>query len=173
MNFRYHFKGEEEAELDVTSFMNLMIVLVPVLLLSMTFTQITVLDVKLPELTGGPFNSDSSQSQLDVLVNEKGFKVFYPSNVMLQEIPVKTETLEDGTEVQSYNYLQLSRVMQEIKKQLPDKRDVVIRLSRNVDYQNLITTMQNVKSYQTIIAASVIEVELFPEVSLGDAMEEL
>ena len=51
--FKYKEKGIDEAELDVTAFMNLMIVLVPVLLLSMTFTQISVLEIKLPELTGG------------------------------------------------------------------------------------------------------------------------
>lgn len=169
MNFKFQYKGDDETDLDVTSFMNLMIVLVPVLLLSMTFTQITVLDVKLPDLTGGVYNSDSSQSQLDVLVNKEGFKVFYPSNVMLQEIPLKTELLEDGTEVQVYNYLQLSRVMQEIKQQLPEKRDVTVKLAPDVDYQSLISTMQNVKSYQTVVAASVVEIELFPEVSLGDA----
>ncbi|MQP53880.1 biopolymer transporter ExbD, partial [Flavobacterium sp. LMO9] len=33
-----------EAELDITSFMNLMIVLVPVLLLSLVFAQIRVLN---------------------------------------------------------------------------------------------------------------------------------
>ncbi len=36
----------KEAELDITAFMNLMIVLVPVLLLSMVFTQNAVLDLK-------------------------------------------------------------------------------------------------------------------------------
>jgi len=41
----------EEAELDITSFMNLMIILVPVLLLSMVFARTTVLDLKLPDIT--------------------------------------------------------------------------------------------------------------------------
>ena len=39
-----------EADLDITSFMNLMIILVPVLLMSMVFSHITVLDLKLPDL---------------------------------------------------------------------------------------------------------------------------
>jgi biopolymer transport protein ExbD len=40
-----------DAELDITSFMNLMIVLVPVLLLSLVFAQIRVLNIQLPPLT--------------------------------------------------------------------------------------------------------------------------
>jgi len=171
MNFKYRYKGDDEADLDVTSFMNLMIVLVPVLLLSMTFTQVAVLDVKLPELTGGIYNSDDSQSQLDVVVSKDGFKIFYPTpETMLQEIPLAPVEQADGSEVMEYNYTQLLRVMQEIKQQLPEKRDVTVNLTPEVEYQTLVSTMQNVKSFQTVVAASVVEVELFPEVSLGDAL---
>ena len=41
---------QKEAELDITSFMNLMIILVPVLLMNMVFSHITVLDLQLPDL---------------------------------------------------------------------------------------------------------------------------
>ncbi|MCK5881879.1 MAG: biopolymer transporter ExbD, partial [Sinobacterium sp.] len=41
-------KPKEDADINITSFMNLMIVLVPVLLLNMVFTQTMVLDIKLP-----------------------------------------------------------------------------------------------------------------------------
>ena len=40
-----------EAELDITAFMILMIVLVPVLLLGLVFSQVTAIDVNLPEGT--------------------------------------------------------------------------------------------------------------------------
>ena len=39
-----------DAELDITSFLNLMIVLVPVLLMMMVFSRITVVELKLPGL---------------------------------------------------------------------------------------------------------------------------
>ena len=44
---RRHRKQREEAELNVTYLMNLMIVMVPVLLLNMVFYQLDVLDLKL------------------------------------------------------------------------------------------------------------------------------
>ena len=146
--------------------MSLMIVLVPVLLLSMTFTQITVLDVKLPELTGGPAVSQTEQSQLEIRIAEDGFKVFYPENVLVKEIP-----LEETEEGNAYDYVQLSQVMQEVKRQLPEKRDVLVLSDPNVDYQNLVFTMDAVKSYKTVVATSVVEIELFPEISLGDAIK--
>ncbi|WP_188150627.1 ExbD/TolR family protein [Teredinibacter waterburyi] len=181
MNFKFKYSGTDEAELDVTSFMNLMIVLVPVLLLSMTFTQVTVLDVKLPDLTGGAVSSDDSQSQLEVVVDPSGFKVIYPTDVVIKEIPrlvsaspsdsgeqPVNETDGDGS-AGGYDYLMLSQVLQEVKRQLPEKRDAVVLAMPNTHYQDLISTMQAVKSYKTVVAASVVEIELFPEISLGDS----
>lgn len=164
MNLKFQHKGTDEAELEITSFMSLMIVLVPVLLLSMTFTQITVLDVKLPELTGGPAVSQEAQSQLEIRISDDGFRVFYPDNVLVKEIPLVES--EEGT---AYDYLQLSQVMQEVKRQLPEKRDVLVLSDPNVDYQNLVFTMDALKSYKTVVATSVVEIELFPEISLGDS----
>ena len=170
MNFKFHHKSEEQTELEVTSFMNLMIVLVPVLLLSMTFTQITVLELSLPELTGGAVNSEDPQSQLEIVVGEQGFKVFYPEHVMLQEIPLVKQVLEEGeAPVDSYDFEQLSRVMQAVKQQLPDKKDILVLSGADVSYQDLVSTMEAVKSFKTVVAASVVEVELFPEISLDDA----
>ncbi len=160
----HEHKGTDEADIDVTAFMNLMIVLVPVLLLSMTFTQITVMDITLPELTGSDSVSASAQSALEVEINADGFKIYYPTNVMIQDIPAK-QTDEGLT----YNYRQLSLVLQEVKSQLKEKSDILLLTSPDVQYQTLVQTMDTVKSYQTVVAASLVEIELFPEISLGDA----
>lgn len=165
MSLKFEYKRADQAELEITSFMNLMIVLVPVLLLSMTFTQITVLDVKLPELTGGTGLSETSQSQLEVRIEEDKFAIFYPEEVLIKEIPVI-----ESDEGASYDYQQLSQVMQDVKSQLPDKRDIVVLSAPNIDYQNLVFTMDTVKSFKTVVAASLVEIELFPEISLGDAL---
>lgn len=164
MNFNYKYKGTDIAELDVTSFMNLMIVLVPVLLITLTFTQTAVLDIHLPELTGGVTNSQQSQSQLVVKIQNDGFRVYYPDDVLVQEVPL-LET-EDGVE---HDYRQLSKVMQEVKSQLSDTRRILLLSEPAIGYQSLVSTMDAVRSYKTVLVASVVEVELFPEISLGDA----
>ena len=164
MSFKIRRKPVDEAELDVTSFMNLMIVLVPVLLLSLTFTHVTVLELNLPQLSGGSVNADGTQSQLEVVVKKTGFYVYYPAEVLIKEIPAATV---GGVIVQDYTLL--SKVMQQLKQELVNKRDIVIRSDGEVDYQNLVTTMDVVKSYKAVVTASLVEVELFPEISLGDA----
>ncbi len=165
MSFKYKYKPTDDAELDVTAFLNLMIVLVPVLLLSLTFTQITVLEIKLPELTGGFTSSEESQSKLEVVINDSSIKVFYPTGTMVQDIPV--ETAPDGSKL--YDFERLSKVMQALKEELQDKRDVVVLSGPEIGYQNLVSTMDAVKSYKAVVVTSLVEIELFPEISLGDA----
>lgn len=164
MSFQFQYKkSTEPEELEITSFMNLMIVLVPVLLLSMSFTQITVLDVSLPELTGGYTASEVEQSKLEVRVDQEGFKVFFPEDTLVKTLPVIV-----GEAGNAYDFAQLSMVIQELKQQLPEKRDVLLLAEPNVDYQSLVFTMDALRSYKTVVATSVVEVELFPEISLGD-----
>jgi biopolymer transport protein ExbD len=164
MNFKLKPPSTDAADLDVTSFMNLMIVLVPVLLLTLTFTQVAVLDIHLPDLTGGTGNSETSESQLIVKIQKSGFKVFYPEDVLIQKIPL-TET-EEG---QQLDFTRLAAVMKEVKKQLADNRKILLLSDPAVNYQSLVSTMDAVRSYDTVISASLVEVELFPEISLGDA----
>ena len=71
---RRHKRIKQEADLDITSFMNLMIVLVPVLLLNMVFAQTAVLDLKLPlgDSVGGANPEDVS---VEVTIRKTGMQV--------------------------------------------------------------------------------------------------
>lgn len=164
MDFNFRPRTTDDAELDVTSFMNLMVVLVPVLLITLTFAQVTVLDIHLPELTGGTGQSEESQSRLTVKIEDDGYRVYYPEDVLIQEV-ARAET-EEGEE--EYNYTQLTRVMREVKKQLSDNASILLLSAPEVNYQSLVSTMDAVRSYEAVVAASVVEIELFPEISLGD-----
>jgi len=154
----------EEADLDITPFMNLMIVLVPVLLISMVFSHITILQLNLPDLTGSVTPSAELNRQLEVVLRKSSFEVYYPSGVLIKTINAR-ET-EDGAKL---DYERLSLVLQEIKRQLQDKSDVLLLSEADVSYQSLVSTMDTVRAFRTIVAASAVEVELFPEISLGDA----
>ena len=161
MSFKIKRQGTDEAEIDVTSFMNLMIVLVPVLLMSMTFTKVTVMEINLPELSGGSSENSLTQSQLEVVVRKTGMEVFFPGGNLIKSIPLMENKTQD--------FNTLSAVLRGIKDKVSDKKDAVILSATDLDYQTLIATMDTVKSYQTVVAASLAEVELFPEISLGDA----
>ncbi|CCK76843.1 MAG: biopolymer transporter ExbD [Oleispira antarctica] len=160
MGFKIKRQNTDDADIDVTSFMNLMIVLVPVLLMSMTFTKISVMEINLPELGGGPSSSSMDQSQLEIMVRKSGIQVYFPSGSLVKDIPL----LESGTQ----DFQTLSLVMREVKQRVTDKKDALILLTKDLEYQTLLNTMDTVKSYQTVVVASLAEVELFPQISLGD-----
>ncbi|MGK0444420.1 MAG: biopolymer transport protein ExbD [Bermanella sp.] len=161
MSFKIKRQGTDDADIDVTSFMNLMIVLVPVLLMSMTFTKITVMEINLPELSGGSSATSLEQSQLEVVVRKTGIEVFFPTGSLVKKIPLLENKQQD--------FQTLALVLKEIKNKVSDKKDALILSSSDLEYQTLISTMDTVKSYQTVVAASLAEVELFPQISLGDA----
>lgn len=163
---RYRKRARIEADLDITSFMNLMIILVPVLLVSMVFSHISVLDLKLPDLAAdeaGP-SDDPEKKALEVVILPEQFVVNYPAGAPLKTVP----NTNDG-----YDFPVLSDVLQEVKRQLKEqgvnKRDIFILSQPDTDYQTLVSTMDTVRSFKAVVAASLVDAELFPEISLGDA----
>lgn len=152
-----------EAELNITAFMNLMIVLVPVLLLGMVFSKITVIEVDLPPAASG--GDDEHQQQLELVIRADGMRVDYPQGVLLKQIPM----LDTG----EYDFALLSLVLQEVKRQLreqgKEKNDIAILAEDNIDYQVIIEAMDTVRSFKAMVAASVVDAALFPQVSFGDA----
>lgn len=161
---RLRRRPEAEAELDITAFMNLMIVLVPILLLGMVFTRITVVDVVLPNAASSTV-AELNEQALELVIRGDSMRLDYPRGVMLKEIP--------RTEAGDYDYALLSLVLQEVKRQLrekgSDKRSITILAEAQVDYQTIVHAMDSVRSFKALVAASVVDAELFPEISFGDA----
>ncbi len=159
-------RSPTEAELDITAFMNLMIVLVPVLLLGMVFSQITVIDVNLPALAeSSSTDVDQEKMQVELVVSQQQMAVNFPKGIRVQTI-TKTEEGE-------HDFKLLSLVLQEVKRQLNEKgieRDNITILSTpDTNYQTIITAMDTVRSYKTVLVADVVDAVLFPNVAFGDA----
>lgn len=161
----------EEADIDITAFMNLMIVLVPVLLMTMVFNHVAILELNLPDLTGAQTASAEENRQLEVVVRESGFEVYYPSGNLVKTIE-NVEPDQDGA-VARHDFAALSEVLQEIKRRLAansiTKNDVLLLSEPGVTYQSLVSTMDTLRSAKTVVVAEAVDVELFPEISLGDA----
>lgn len=158
---RRHRRLGSEADLDITPFMNLMIVLVPVLLLNMVFAHTSVLQLNFP--TGDALSQEEKEElQIQVVILKDRLLVADNKGNVIRDIPQH----ENG-----YDFAALHEVMKALKAQLPDKRDVVILPSRRTSYQTLVTVMDTVRAYDAVVAGSLVKAELFPEISLGDAPE--
>ncbi|BES71647.1 hypothetical protein RE428_26650 [Marinobacter nanhaiticus D15-8W] len=69
-----HRRLKANPELDITAFLNLMIVLVPVLLLGMVFTQVRMIELDFPGIAKGEA-PDSQSFRLEVLLVPSGIRV--------------------------------------------------------------------------------------------------
>lgn len=181
----------KEAELDITAFMNLMIVLVPVLLLGMVFSQITVLDLKLPDEAAADNSDSPEKKRIELLIREDALLINYPQGIQLKRIP---KIMSDSRELDNkkaetsiaeqahtdiiepkpvHDFKMLSLVLQEVKRQLREKaienKAITILSEPDTSYQTIISAMDTVRSYKAVVAASVVDAELFPNVSFGDA----
>jgi biopolymer transport protein ExbD len=68
---RHHYRrlGKEPMQLDVTTFLNLMVVLVPFLLITAVFSRLTIVELTLPSASGGS-SADAPAFRVEVIVRE-------------------------------------------------------------------------------------------------------
>ncbi len=156
---RRHRRIQGAADLDITAFMNLMIVLVPVLLLSAVFTQTSIVNLDFPRQTEGK-PLDAKDLKLRVALYSNAITVSDNQHGLIRRIPDLNG---------QHDYRTLQRVLEGIKKQVPQKRDIILLARPNTRYQTLVSAMDRIRSYPTVVAASLVRAELFPDISLGDA----
>lgn|SRR5690606_11218587 len=167
MPMRRHKRIKEEAELNVTSFMNLMIVLVPVLLMNMVFSQLAVLDLRLPSGDQPDQMINPDDVSLEVVIRKQGFEI-------TRTYQQKTESLLTLPTINGqFDFNGLSSALQDIKKNpgFESKKDISLLSEPEINYQTLITVMDSVRIYPAVVAASLVDATLFPEISLGEAPE--
>jgi biopolymer transport protein ExbD len=158
---RKHKRLQSNAELDITTFMNLMIVLVPVLLINMVLSTTSILDLNFPEESLGGADP-TLQLQLQVIILENQLVVSDNQGGVIKQVANVNN---------AHDFKLLGLVMQDIKARMPEKRDITIMPQPGTSYQTLVSVMDTVRSFKTVMAGSLVHAELFPEISIADAPE--
>ena len=150
-------------ELDITAFMNLMVILVPFLLISAVFSRITILELDLPApgTTNQQKNKDEPEKlQLEVIVRKNVIEIGDRKVGLLKAVEVDPEG----------DYLQqVSDMLQQIKARVPDKKDITLLLETDIAYERLVEMMDTLRVAQVERDDELITAELFPIISIGDA----
>jgi biopolymer transport protein ExbD len=190
---RHHYRRaqKEAPELNITTFLNLMVVLVPFLLITAVFSRITVLELSMP--TGSSSSSSKQQLSIEVIVRQKGLEIGNGRQVLARFPLLKPEAIaradadtsvvpgeaakpdaEDDI-VKRYDLKKLAKYLIEIKSKYPDKTDAIVLMEPNIEYRVLISVMDAVRSSFVRQKggedkADVLQqVVLFPDISIGDA----
>jgi biopolymer transport protein ExbD len=149
-------------ELNITAFMNLMVILVPFLLITAVFSQVAILELNLPAGDAGPVESSEPELELEITVREDAIAVGDRNAGLLTII-------ENGAE--GYDLKELGDYLQQVKSRFPDKADATLLLEPEISYQTLVAVMDAVRLHARLEPGSnrVVSYELFPEIAIGDA----
>jgi biopolymer transport protein ExbD len=145
-------------DLNITAFMNLMVILVPFLLITAVFTRMAILELNLP--AGGASGPDTQKLHLEVIIRADALELGERNSGVLKRI--------DKT-AKGYDYKTLSLALQGIKERFPDKTQATILSEPNTPYDILVQVMDTVRVVSSASAGSVSRYELFPDISIGDA----
>ena len=159
---RHHYKRrtKNEHELDVTTFLNLMVVLVPFLLITAVFSRLTIVELNLPSTAGGPSTAEEG-FQLEVIVRENVIELTN-GRAVIATIPNKDD---------EFDLEMLSTFMVDLKNEYPDQDAASVLMEPHIPYDYLIQVMDIVRSVEVPIEDSE-EYELFAlfsDISVGDA----
>jgi len=162
MTRRHHKRrGREETPgLDVTTFLNLMVVLIPFLLISAVFSRVTIMELSVPA-SAGESALNKPNYTIEVIVRKAGLEIANGASVEAA-IPKKDE---------QYDMDMLSKILKRLKERYPEKEDATVLMEPEIEYNYLIQIMDAVRGTQVQMKGSdeVGKMVLFPNISIGDA----
>jgi len=149
----------EPADINITAFMNLMVILVPFLLITAVFSRITILELNLPA-AGNSSEHQEQQFELEIIVRESSVEIGDRNGGLIKRVA--------ATE-QGHNLNEISELLQQIKARFPEKLNATLLLEENISYDTLVQVMDSIRVARVVQAGSVQLAELFPEIAIGDA----
>ncbi len=151
----------ETAELNITAFMNLMVILVPFLLITAVFSRLAILELNLPGSSTEPVEPQEQVFQLEIIVRSDRIEVGDRNQGLLGIYP--------NTEAGEYDYQALTDKLVELKDRYAEKTDASILLESEIAYDTLVQVMDRVRIAESIEDESIVRRDLFPDISIGDA----
>lgn len=152
----------EAPELNITAFLNLMVILVPFLLITAVFSHMTILELNLPPQT-------KQNPQQNKPKKDRNFELIIRKNkIVVSDTlggPIKTfRRTADGFDMKD-----ISKLLMKIKAKYPKKKNITILLEPKVPYEVLVQAMDASRVVNVVEVGSVVQKELFPVISIGDA----
>lgn len=150
---------QQEDEMNITAFMNLMVALVPFLLITAVFSRLSILELNLP--SGAPPPPDSPQTfELEVVVHKDRIVVADRGTGPLGTFPLAGN---------GHDFAALRAKLKAVKAQFPDLIAATILLEPDTSYDTVVQVMDTVRTFPAQQGSAWVQAELFPEISVGDA----
>ena len=153
---RHHRKP---AELLLVPMIDIFTVLVTFLLMTAVFSRTVILELKLPP-ANAEFTPPPPGLQLEVIVRKDALIVDDRNSGPLAKFPNNDS---------GYDFEALSHYLQQVKSKFPDKTDSTVLLEPDIPYDVVVQVMDRMRVLEVNAGLDIVQYELFPDVSLGDA----
>lgn len=145
--------GLADNSLNITPFMNLMVVLIPFLLTGVVFSRLAVLELNLPTASTAQAATPPVQEPFSLIValHQDGI------SVRGSGLSVTRLALKDGR----YDLPGLTAILQRLKASYPQEKAVILLSEPDVAYESLVEVMD-------VCREAGPSEELFPDISIGE-----
>ncbi len=154
MSIRRRRHRETNVELDLTAFMNLMVIMIPSLLVNAVFTQVSILNVDQPGDAAPQSASAAVKPPLTLDV------AIYPDKIV-----IKNRGVGPLGEIAGRDYKALNAKLVEIKRLYPAVTSATLRIEETVKYQDIVYVIDAVRVVQSTETGN--SYGLFPNVQLA------
>jgi len=151
--------SRKPAELLLVPMIDIFTVLVTFLLMTAVFSRTVILQLNLPA-SQTEFKEPPPGLVLEVLVRKDLLQVADRNTGPLHTVP---------NNAAGYDYDGLAEYLKFVKTKFPDKTDATILLEPDTAYDTLVQVMDRVRVFEAGSGANVVQAELFPDISIGDA----
>jgi biopolymer transport protein ExbD len=156
-------KHRKPAELLLVPMIDIFTVLVTFLLMTAVFSRTVIMELKLPVQSSTPMELPPGLV-LEVVLRQGGLVVQDRKSG-----PLRGGAFPRTDPKTPYDLAALSTFLQQIKAQFPDKTEATLLLEPEVPYNDLVQVMDTVRILEQRRDGQLVQAELFPDVSLGDA----
>ena len=167
MRFRRRRSHDTEVELNITAFLNLMVVLIPFLLINAVFAQVSILQLDLPAVNDSSTPSEDDEKDklvLEVLIYGNRYEVVDRNTSAVLKIVKNNGETPNSTGLHDY--------LVKVKEKFPNETAITLLCEDDTPYEVMIHTMDAVRLYNTQINGQTIKKELFPSISIGSAPQD-
>jgi len=149
-------------ELNITAFLNLMVILVPFLLITAVFSQMTILELNLPPAKKNQPTPEQPKKDVnfELIIRKESITVADTLGGA-----IKTFNKSGG----EFDMEPITELLVRIKEKFPTKLNITLLLEKDVKYTVLVQAMDAVRVVTEIEDGVPVKKELFPQMSSGDA----
>ncbi len=159
---RNHARYKGRNEINIVPMLDIFTILLFFLIFTAVFSKTHIVELNLPARSTEPLKLPDTL-ELEVVVRKDGLLVQDKNTGPLQPFPNVGE---------SYDFEGLSAYLSRVKARFPELRTATVLLEPEVPYDTIISTMDAVRSFEGTLDGHPARGELFPLISLGDALAE-